>query len=78
MSAEAPGPARADPAAPAIRSPDHISQSRFHIATLAFHRAKQLEDGARPRVDDAGHRSWRVALLEVAAARVSWYLEESR
>jgi DNA-directed RNA polymerase subunit K/omega len=73
----APGPAGTDPAAPDVLESDHITQSRFHMATLAFHRAKQLDDGARPRVDDGGHRSWRVAILEVEAARVSWYLEES-
>ena len=45
------------------------------MATLAFYRAKQLHDGARPRVDGADHCSWRVALLEVEAAQVSWYLK---
>ena len=55
--------------------PDHLPLSRFHVATLAFFRAKQLHDGARPRVDGKDHRSWRVALLEVEAAQVSWYLE---
>jgi DNA-directed RNA polymerase subunit K/omega len=75
VKAAAPLPAGAAPAAPDVLQSDHISQSRFHVATLAFHRAKQLHDGARPRVDGAGHRSWRVALLEVEAARVSWYLE---
>jgi DNA-directed RNA polymerase subunit K/omega len=71
----APGPAGVALVAPDVRQPDHISQSRFHMATLAFHRAKQLDDGARPRVDDGDHRSWRVAILEVEASRVSWYLE---
>jgi DNA-directed RNA polymerase subunit K/omega len=78
VKAAAPGPAGVAPVAPDVLQPDHVAQSRFHVATLAFHRVKQLDDGARPRVDDAGHRSWRVALLEVEAACVSWYLEESR
>ena len=48
--------------------------SRFHVATLAFQRAKQLHHGARPRVNGAGRQSWRVALLEVEADQVGWYL----
>lgn len=53
---------------------DHLPLSRFHIATLAFHRAKQLHGGARPRVHVASRLSWRVALLEVEADQVGWYL----
>ena len=75
MTAAASGPAGAATAAPEAPPPDHVSQSRFHIATLAFHRAKQLHEGARPRVEGGNHRSWRVAVLEVEAARVSWYLK---
>jgi hypothetical protein len=63
------------PAAPDVLLSDRFPLSRFHLATLAFFRAKQLDDGARPRVDGAGHCSWRVALLEVDAALVSWYLK---
>jgi hypothetical protein len=73
VTAEAGGPAGADPA-PQVLPPDHLARSRFHLATLAFHRAKQLHDGARPRVEGGDHRRWRVAVLEVEAARVSWYL----
>jgi DNA-directed RNA polymerase subunit K/omega len=54
---------------------DQLALSRFPRATLAFFRAKQLHDGARPRVDGQGHRSWRVALLEVEAPQVAWYLK---
>jgi DNA-directed RNA polymerase subunit K/omega len=64
-----------NPAAPDVLLSDRFPLSRFHVATLAFFRAKQLDAGARPRVDGSGHRSWRVALLEVEAARVSWYLD---
>ena len=63
------------PVAPDVLLSDQLPLSRFHVATLAFFRAKQLHDGARSRVDGEGHRSWRVALLEVEAAQVSWYLE---
>ncbi|MCG6925292.1 MAG: DNA-directed RNA polymerase subunit omega [Acidobacteria bacterium] len=69
------GATAAGPAAPDVLLSDQYPPSRFHVATLAFFRAKQLNDGARPRVDGRGHRSWRVALLEVEAAQVSWYLE---
>jgi DNA-directed RNA polymerase subunit K/omega len=58
-----------------LNSDIHFPLSRFHVATLALFRAKQLHDGARPRVAGVRHRSWRVALLEVEAAQVSWYLE---
>jgi DNA-directed RNA polymerase subunit K/omega len=42
----------------------------FYVATLMFQRARQLKDGARPRVDARGHTSTRVALLEVLAGLV--------
>lgn len=75
MRTAAAGPAGRTPAGPDVLLPDHLPLSRFHMATLAFYRAKQLHDGARPRVDGADHCSWRVALLEVEAAQVSWYLK---
>ncbi len=75
MKTTATGAAGTGPAAPDVLLPDQFPLSRFHVATLAFFRAKQLHDGARPRVEGAGHRYWRVALLEVEAAQVSWYLK---
>jgi DNA-directed RNA polymerase subunit K/omega len=48
--------------------------NRFHIAAVAFQRERQLRNGARPRVDAAGHKSCFVAVLEVMADRVSWYV----
>jgi DNA-directed RNA polymerase subunit K/omega len=63
---KAPGPA-ADSTAPPV--------NRFHIATLAFQRAKQLQNGARPRVEDSDHGPTRLALLEVMADTISWKLE---
>ena len=47
-------------------------QNRFHVAALAFQRVRQLQYGARPRVDPAGHKPLRLALLEVLANTVSW------
>jgi DNA-directed RNA polymerase subunit K/omega len=46
--------------------------NRFHIATLCFQRARQLQAGARPRVEDSDHRPTRLALLEVLADTISW------
>jgi DNA-directed RNA polymerase omega subunit len=51
--------------------------SRFHLVSLAFQRAKQIQAGARPRVDAAGHKPTRVALLEVIADTVSWTVEDA-
>jgi DNA-directed RNA polymerase subunit K/omega len=51
--------------------------SRFHIASLAFQRTRQLKQGARPRVDAGGHKVCTLALLEVLADTVSWHLAEA-
>lgn len=69
-------PATAQPAAtaPVNAASDGPTLNRFHIVALAFQRAKQLQNGARPRVDPAGHKPTRVALLEVMADTVSWTL----
>ena len=48
--------------------------NRFHIAAVAFQRERQLRNGARPRVDPAGHKTCCVAVLEVLADQVSWYV----
>ena len=48
------------------------SLSGFHLASVVFERAKQLQNGARPRVDAGNHKPTRVALLEVLADTVSW------
>jgi DNA-directed RNA polymerase omega subunit len=49
-----------------------LKLSRFHLVSLAFQRAKQIQAGARPRVEAAGHKPTRVALLEVMADTISW------
>jgi hypothetical protein len=49
--------------------------TRFHIATIASQRSRQLQNGSRPRVEDAaGHKHTRVAVLEVLSDAVSWAL----
>jgi DNA-directed RNA polymerase omega subunit len=71
MAAGARNPASVDP----TRTTDAVSLSRFHLVALAFQRAKQLQAGARPRVDAAGHKPTRLALLEVMADTISWTVE---
>jgi hypothetical protein len=48
------------------------SLAGFHLVSVVFQRAKQLQNGARPRVDAGEHKPTRVALLEVLADTVSW------
>ena len=52
-----------------------LKVSRFHLVSLAFQRAKQLQAGARPRVEATGHKPTHVALLEVMTDTVSWTVE---
>ena len=53
-----------------------LSLSRFLIIALACQRARQLQNGARPHVDAAGHSPPRLALLEVMADTISWTVVE--
>ena len=50
--------------------------NKFRLVTLAFQRAKQLQNGARPRVEPGDHKSQRIAMLEVLAGAISWSLTE--
>ncbi len=45
--------------------------NRFWVASLTFLRARQLDGGARPRLEPEGHKRVRVALLEVTSGLVS-------
>lgn len=67
-----PAAAGTAPLAPITSTSNGLPLGGFHMATLAFQRARQLQNGARPRVDAAGHRPTRLALLEVMADTVSW------
>jgi len=49
---------------------------RFHAAVVAFQRARQLQNNARPRIESDGHKFHRLALMEVMAGTVSWSVEE--
>ena len=48
------------------------SDHKFRLVVLTCQRAKQLKNGAKPRVDTEGSKHLRVAMLEVMAGMVSW------
>ena len=50
--------------------------SIFQLVRLASLRAKQLQAGARPRVEPNGDKLLRIALREVLAGLVSWSVSE--
>ncbi len=51
-------------------------QNRFHLAAVAFLRAKQLQAGARPRVPWQRQKPVTLALREILADTISWSVEE--
>ncbi len=52
--------------------------SKFRFITVASLRAKQLQAGAKPRVDARSRKPTRVAMQEVLANAVSWELGEEK
>jgi DNA-directed RNA polymerase subunit K/omega len=46
--------------------------NRFLLCAIAFHRTKQLKDGAAPRLADTRHKPGHLAVLEVMADTISW------
>ena len=50
--------------------------SKFRFITVAAQRAKQLQNGAKPRVDVRSRKPTRVAMQEVLANAVSWEFKE--
>jgi DNA-directed RNA polymerase subunit omega len=46
--------------------------SKFRFITVAAQRAKQLQNGAKPRVETRSHKPTRIAMHEVMAGAVSW------
>ena len=49
--------------------------SKFRFIAVAAQRAKQLQIGAKPRVDTRSRKSTRIAMQEVLAGTVSWELK---
>ena len=52
--------------------------SRFQFITVAAQRAKQIQNGAKPRVEAKTRKSTRIAIEEVAAKAVSWEMKDDK
>ncbi len=51
-------------------------ESKFRFITVAAQRAKQLQSGAKPRVDTASRKPTRIAVEETIAETVSWEVKD--
>lgn len=51
---------------------ERMLADRFYQIALIFQRARQLKNGAEPRVYADGHKPTRLAQLEVMAGLISW------
>ncbi|MBN2369737.1 MAG: DNA-directed RNA polymerase subunit omega [Vicinamibacteria bacterium] len=49
--------------------------SKFRFIVVAALRAKQLQNGAKPRVETRSRKPTRIAIQEVLAGTVSWELK---
>jgi DNA-directed RNA polymerase subunit K/omega len=63
------------PSAAVSNAPNGLPLGPFHVASLAFQRAKQLKNGAPPRVDSNYRSPTRLAQVEVLADTISWTVE---
>ena len=50
--------------------------SKFRFITVASQRAKQLQSGAKPRVETRSRKPTRIAVEETLANTVSWEIRE--
>ena len=50
--------------------------SKFRFITVASQRAKQLQAGAKPRVETRSRKPTRIAVEEAIAETVSWEVRE--
>jgi len=48
--------------------------SKFRFITVAAQRAKQIQAGAKPRVDPRSRKATGIAMEEVLAGAISWEL----
>ena len=48
--------------------------NRFHVVSVACQRVVQIRAGSRPRLDPGGHKPCVVAVAEVVAGTVPYYL----
>jgi DNA-directed RNA polymerase subunit omega len=51
-------------------------ESKFRFITVAAQRAKQLQSGAKPRVDTVSRKSTRIAVEETIAGTISWEVRD--
>jgi DNA-directed RNA polymerase subunit omega len=50
--------------------------SKFRFITVAAQRAKQIQNGAKPRVEARSRKPTRIAMQEVLAEAVSWEIKD--
>jgi DNA-directed RNA polymerase subunit omega len=50
--------------------------SKFRFITVAAQRAKQVQNGAKPRVEVRSRKPTRIAMQEVLAGAVSWEVRD--
>ena len=50
--------------------------SKFRFITVAAQRAKQLQNGAKPRIEVRSRKPTRIAMREVLAGTVSWEIRD--
>jgi DNA-directed RNA polymerase subunit omega len=53
-------------------------ESKFRFITVAAQRAKQLQNGAKPRVEVKTRKPTRVAIEEVLANAISWEVHDEK
>ena len=52
--------------------------SKFRFITVAAQRAKQPQNGAKPRVEARSRKPTRIAMQEVLAEAVSWEIRDEK
>ncbi len=61
-------------AIPVLESTVGPLENRFHVVAVACQRVVQIRNGARPHLDPQGHKPCVVAVAEVVAGMVPYYL----
>ena len=67
-------PATPEPAMPQGESAIGPLGNRFHVAVVASLRVMQIRSGARLRLDPGGHKPCVVAVAEVLAGTVPYFI----
>jgi len=52
--------------------------SKFRFITVAAQRAKQIQNGAKPRVETRSRKATGIAMQEVLAGAVSWEIKDEK